>query len=349
MEKFSRWRDAGTGIQPFLHPMPARSDNWSIALHNGVKQYLVGPILFVVRSVLLLVTALLWLVAELLGVILCILPGGRHLARYYLVGGCARLALFIIGVFWIDTSIVSLRLGRDQSDDRRARPSKSIQLSHGDILVVNSTGYLDILYLMARWTPVFTRIYHDRVEVVTFWQALRQTANATPLATTQNTPTTLYSLEELVRKVKVKRLGPIIIQPEATTSNGRALLQFSPVFRHFDPSLTDSQIRIATFKYPYHHYCPTYSFGSQWRHFFNLCCQYYTPMMIRYLSPQKCPTTASTSASADNTNDNDPLGEEIAVLMGQMSRLRRTQLGVQDKYEFLQFYKQRNEGRVRRR
>jgi hypothetical protein len=66
------------------------------------------------------------------------------------VGGCARLALFIIGVFWIDTSIASLRLGRGQADDRRARPSKSIKLDHGDILVVNSTGYLDILYLMAR-------------------------------------------------------------------------------------------------------------------------------------------------------------------------------------------------------
>jgi hypothetical protein len=78
-------------------------------------------------------------------------------------------------------------------------------------------------------------------------------------------------------------------------------------------------------------------------------------MTVKYLSPQKCPTaiptnvTTTTTSSTDNTSDNDPLGEEIAVLMGQLSRLRRTQLGVQDKYDFLQFYKQRNEGRIRRK
>jgi hypothetical protein len=51
--------------------------------------------------------------------------------------------------------------------------------------------------------------------MVTFWQALRQTAHATPV-TTQHAQSTMYSLEELVLKVKAKRLGPIIIQPEVS-------------------------------------------------------------------------------------------------------------------------------------
>ncbi|RKP26085.1 hypothetical protein SYNPS1DRAFT_28203 [Syncephalis pseudoplumigaleata] len=260
-----------------------------------------------------------------------------------------------MGVHWIDTSIVSLRLGREQAGDRRARQPTSITLEHGDILVVNSTSYLDILYLMARWTPVFTRVYGDRVEVLSFWQAIRQCAEATPPTTAAAaTRTNTLTLEELARKVKAQRRGPIIVQPEATTSNGRALLRFAPIFRHFDPALVGVSVRIATFRYPYHYFCPTFSFGNQWRHFFILCCQYHTPMTVKYLAPSKCPTTTpssmSTSLSADKQHgDDDPLGEEIAVLMGQMSRLRRMQLSVHDKYEFLQFYEQRNDGRVRRR
>jgi hypothetical protein len=64
-------------------------------------------------------------------------------------------------------------------------------------------------------------------------------------------------------------------------------------------------------------------------------------MVVKYLAPSKCPTTAAS------TIGEDPLGEEIAVLMGQMSRLRRVKLGLQDKRDFLQFYAQRNTGRVR--
>ncbi|KAI9593283.1 hypothetical protein BDF19DRAFT_449136 [Syncephalis fuscata] len=347
MEKFSRWRDARTGIHPFLHPMPPRTDDIGTTIYNRTKQYLFGPVIALARWLLLAVTAVLWLLAELICYAIMI-PHLQWLLRYYLVGSCARLALFFIGVHRVTANVASLRLGRSAAD-RKESKSDLTRLYHGDILVVNSTGYLDILYLMSRWTPVFTRVHGDRVEVVSFWQALRkgsQTVHSTP-----TTNVTTLSLEELVRKVKKQRLGPIIVQPEATTSNGRALLLFSPVFRDFNPSEVHSNIRIATFKYPYQYFCPTFSFGHQFIHFFQLCCQYHTPMRITYLAPSKCPTTTpvTVTTSIDDQTSDDLLGEEIATLMGQMSQLRRTQLNDQDKHHFLQFYHQRNQGVPRKK
>ncbi|KAJ2337807.1 hypothetical protein GGF43_007025, partial [Coemansia sp. RSA 2618] len=64
MEKFSKWRDAGTGIQPFLQPVPARTQQSIVGRVLGAfKSYIAGPVVAVVRLAALAVLAALDAVA----------------------------------------------------------------------------------------------------------------------------------------------------------------------------------------------------------------------------------------------------------------------------------------------
>ncbi|RKP09633.1 hypothetical protein THASP1DRAFT_28576 [Thamnocephalis sphaerospora] len=337
MEKFSRWRDAGTGIHPFLHPVPPRADRSGLAMANKVlKDYLLGPVLAIARFILLAADALIWLAAEALCLLVqLVFPVLQRPLRRLLVGLCARLALLIVGVHWIKVDTATLRRGLKKNDG---------SVRSGDIIVANSAGYLDILYFAFRFAPTFTRVYGDRVVPVTVWQMLCGCVRAE-----MEPPEDAMPLKTLVHRAQQQRLGPIVVLPEATTSNGRALLRFSPVFRNFDPEAAHAHIHIIGFKYPYEHYCPTYALGNPYSHLFRLCCQYNNAMTVRYLSPSECPTTATPEPREGQSPTDDPLGEEIAVLLGQMARLRRTQLGVADKREFLEYYAHRSSGQVRKR
>ncbi|KAG2236038.1 hypothetical protein INT48_008130, partial [Thamnidium elegans] len=53
MEKYSRWRDAGTGIQPFLPPVPPRTDSSILVTLSNVIHIVVGPIQAIIKIILI--------------------------------------------------------------------------------------------------------------------------------------------------------------------------------------------------------------------------------------------------------------------------------------------------------
>ncbi|KAJ2774406.1 hypothetical protein IWQ57_000831, partial [Coemansia nantahalensis] len=78
MEKYSKWRDSGTGIQPFLQPVPARAQQGLVAgALQAVKNYAAGPVVALARLAVLGVLAAVDGAAAAVGALL-VVPGVRR-------------------------------------------------------------------------------------------------------------------------------------------------------------------------------------------------------------------------------------------------------------------------------
>ncbi|KAF9156522.1 hypothetical protein DFQ26_009311 [Actinomortierella ambigua] len=333
MEKFSRWRDAGTGIQPFLPPVPARQSTSALESLISALSMVIKPVLGLAK---LLVAAVVSTV----------------------------MFIFVDGIGSILTETVTLRRGRSAgaaaSSSKKASGKKA--MPWGQIIVSNWTSYIDVLYLAFRYDPVFTQIYPDTLTVreVSMWKAMELSGSYPELAPPQGVQT--YPLIDFLKDSQQKGKGPIVIFAEGTTSNNRALLKFVPLFRKCQIPETNVDINILAFKYDYQKFCPTFTVGfgrkSQIGHMFRTCAQFYNQLTVKALAAEERPSNSNFSALSglastpsglatgvvESVVDEDALGSVILNLMGQISRLRKTGLGVRDKADFLDFYVQRNSG-----
>ncbi|CDS07775.1 hypothetical protein LRAMOSA01724 [Lichtheimia ramosa] len=360
MEKYSRWRDAGTGIQPFLPPVPPRTDSNLLSTLSNVIHTIVGPIQGIVKLVLVVVTSLLYLI---------LVPGiGLLLSPIRLLQRCwdrcfsfilLRLVLFFIGFFFIKSETVSLRRGSSRNN---GNTNKEAKIKSGDIIVSNWTSYIDVLYLAYKYKPVFTQVFPvegKNVRRISFWQALRLCTQE-PALTPEDIdvhPSELYTLRELAQEAASRHWGPIAIFPEGTTSNGRALLKFAPIFKCYEPSERSNHFHILAFKYEYRNLPPTYTVGNQFWHFFKLCSQFHNTLGIRRLASDDVPCNpamtssqqASDLASLAGTGMDDLVGGQLLVCLANMSRMRKTNLSMSDKRDFLEYYHSRFKDSARKR
>ncbi|KAJ9114250.1 hypothetical protein QFC22_005702 [Naganishia vaughanmartiniae] len=231
MEKFSKWRvstasspfdpsttdhigpqDAGTGIQPFLPPVPA-----------GGK-------------------------------------GGPQWAVYNAAATLSAVSRSAALLFLAVAYMVAVQLPKTLLQKVDAQPKQ------GDLVVCNWTGVVDVLYLAFRFNPTFLLPIHELLPASSATgsgtatptsnsnlPSISQSAQAkfigytpvsllTILRNTGHTPSAFRSLvttpqsESVVdlRKVfpsleSVRKVvpGPVVVFPEGTTSNGRALLRFA--------------------------------------------------------------------------------------------------------------------------
>ncbi|KAK0531516.1 hypothetical protein OC834_001327 [Tilletia horrida] len=141
MEKFSRFRDPGSGIQVFLPPvLPAGAGNPLVTIATPI-----AIVLGLLRTLLLLVTILLWFV---LGVTLGNMSNGIQAG---LTSTFGRAALFIVGYAWIAPELVSLRSrGRAVS----TRPV-SYAPRRSDVIVANWSSWVEVLWLAITFAPSF--------------------------------------------------------------------------------------------------------------------------------------------------------------------------------------------------
>ncbi|KAI8382268.1 hypothetical protein BD560DRAFT_386124 [Blakeslea trispora] len=311
MEKFSRWRDASTGIQPFLPPVVKNI----LKVLSNVVYKTIGSLQAVIKLVLILLVSLIYILSvPLLGLVWTPIPFLKRLWTRLLSIVLLRSALMMMGFFYIKTETVSLRKSRDRT--------LGSSVKHGDLIVANWTSYIDIIYLAYRFSPVFTQVFMNtsRVKVVSFWEAIQLVGQSPQVAQNEET---LYSLDELTEKAKQAGWGPVVVFPEGTTTNGRALLKFSSVLDSLD--LDVDRIHLLAFKYEYHSIPPTFTVGNIYWHLFQLCSQFYNTMIIKSLSQGEL---QSTTAEALHTS------------LGHLSKLRKTNLGMSDKQAFLDYYYQ---------
>ncbi|GAA5831490.1 hypothetical protein JCM11251_004042 [Rhodosporidiobolus azoricus] len=222
MEKFSRWRDPSTGVQPFLYPLPASAEPLAPAIKILLTPFaaLLGGLRTLV--IVLLLGAQLVLVGGVLRVFSVVPPAYAALSRAC-NASIARLILAVIGVLWIKVETVQLkRTGRSP-------PNVPFTPKKGDIIVANHSSYIDLLYLAFRYNPTFLLPLSSPStpgKISSFRRvSLIQAILSCGQLPQQPKPGQGESLQQALERAN----GPVVLFPEATTSNNRALLKFAEV------------------------------------------------------------------------------------------------------------------------
>ncbi|KAJ2996547.1 hypothetical protein HDV02_006380, partial [Globomyces sp. JEL0801] len=226
MEKFSGWRDAGTGIHPFLYPKPPRTD--TAVYYSAFKCYLVGPIIAVIKLILILIITLLTFLLEVIGLVF-IVPAVVQSWKSFLYLIFGRCILFLCGFYYIETSEVSVKKLKANSKSKPVNAQPLRQL-----IVSNHSSYLDILYYAYSYAPIFLGVTMDgKVARLSTWDAFTDAGNV--LTHLDDSMTLSDYLKADTSNI------PIVLFPEGTTSNGRGILKFIPVFKDFN--MKDSKFK----------------------------------------------------------------------------------------------------------
>ncbi|KAF2674061.1 hypothetical protein BT63DRAFT_408279 [Microthyrium microscopicum] len=197
MEKYSQFRDRGSGVAPFF-PVPRESSGVYLPFHI---------FLFIIRLPLLVGFAFTYFV------IFSWLPVPAYIKKPAL-----WVILGIPGIWWIDLQIDGVKRGSlAKHQDRLPQPSS--------IIASSFTSPIDCLYLAAIFDPIFTASYPNTrlVQQISLAQAIWRA-----LTSPQSLPPRGARLVPLWKLMKENPDSLIVVLPECTTSNGRGILGLSP-------------------------------------------------------------------------------------------------------------------------
>ncbi|GAA5872676.1 hypothetical protein JCM16303_004602 [Sporobolomyces ruberrimus] len=245
MEKYSKWRDPSTGVAPFLYPLSPASTDLSLPPVLKVVTLPLSTILGVTRTLLvvLLLLAQTILVEGILSIFLVYPPLYQILSR-----ACnfsiSRLILFVLGV--VNISVETIRLTKTG----RSPPKVPFEPKKGDLIIANSSGYVDLLYLSFRHNATFLEPLVDSNDKISGWKRISLIRAVWSNGRIPARSEFGQGGETLEQAIENSR-GPTVLFPELTTSNNRALLKFP---NSSSPSSTlsktfNGKIYILTFKY----------------------------------------------------------------------------------------------------
>ncbi|RGB31246.1 hypothetical protein C1646_671054 [Rhizophagus diaphanus] len=345
MEKFSTWRDASSGIQPFLPPTPSRKDSDTVTKIIILFEYILKAILGILKLLLVLAaTILLFIIVDIVGFTLTPIKPVHRIFHYLFTSILTRLILFFMGFYWIHSEAVSsLTKGRGAPKTRER--TKKGGVDTGDVIVCNWTSYVEIFYLAFRFDPIFTQHYPatNTLRPISLWKAIWTTGSYPNLDPPIGIET--FTLQELVNYAKTNQSKPIVIFPEGTTSNGRALLKFNPIFKDISIPVKNFKIHIFTVRYEFENFSPTFTVGNKFWHLIKLCCQFINILQVRSLiSDESSFSRYSAPTAQSSAVPEDIIGSQVLDYMSQVGRLRKTGLGMVEKKGFLDFYKKRASG-----
>ncbi|KAG8947654.1 hypothetical protein FRC04_010588 [Tulasnella sp. 424] len=378
MEKFSTWRDPGTGIQPFLTPIPpAQGASQALKIYTPLG-YIIGA----VRTVLFAVPLALYIVGRILGLLLTPVPPLRRVVSNIFTAISARLALVLLGLLWIPVDVVTRKKGRSTGPPGTWNPGR------GDVIVSNWCSWIELLYLAFRWNPIFLL---PIAEEPSSTDSRPSTAQSTPgrrtgtgsaaISTPSNASRTRVpilgwkqaSLLEMIshsgygplpprkgaaaplslEQIRAKADRPVVVFPECTTSNGRAVLRFADVFSNVSVPVKGFSVFLMCVRYDpptpadpsLSHSIPSSRVPNPIPHLFTLLASpaLNRTMSVRLLEPSDSPSSQTFVASDFLApGAKDQLGEACAQLIAQLGKFKRTTvLGWEEKSAFLEFYRQK--------
>ncbi|EXJ62150.1 hypothetical protein A1O7_02583 [Cladophialophora yegresii CBS 114405] len=344
MERFSQFRDKGSGIAPFL-PIPTESAGIALPFHI---------FLYICRVPLLIIFALSWfLVLQWmpLGIL------GRKAALWCILG--------IPGIWWIDLQIDGVKKGS-------LAQNKSKIPQEGSIIASSSASPIDPLYLAAIFDPIFAATYPSTrlVEPISLLTAIYRTFAHPKLEPAYNAK--LVDIEKLIKQ-NPERI--IAVFPECTTTNGRGILPLSPSLVTIPPRTKVFPVSLRYTPPDVTTPIPHCYFSFLW----NLCSKPSHCIRIRIAeamyntsksSSAKAPTVAAKVSSSYTTNYFDTLGsdngvssdadtlvgsggeeqdismtkeekaylDKVAEALARLGRVKRVGLGVKEKIEFIEMW-----------
>lgn len=198
MEKYSQFRDRGSGIAPFF---PVSSHPAGIYLPVHIFLFLFKLPFFVTVSTTYFLF-LQWF------------PLGSLFKKAFL-----WMILGIPGIWWIDLQIDGVKKGSLAKKHEGRVPEP------GTIIASSFTSPIDSLYLAAIFDPIFTVSYpHTRqVEYISLFGAIFRA-----LSKPNEYPPMDAKMTDLQTLVTEHPTRVIVVFPECTTTNGKGILPFSP-------------------------------------------------------------------------------------------------------------------------
>ncbi|KAI0598857.1 hypothetical protein F4775DRAFT_591977 [Biscogniauxia sp. FL1348] len=200
MEKYSQFRDRGSGISPFI-PATAPTSAITKVLHAGI---------FLFRlPIFLAYSAVFFLVLDHLP-----LPQvARKLLLWTMLG--------IPGIWWVDLQLDGVKRGSLSQQPESRFPRERA------LVAAQFTSPIDALYLAAIFDPVFTLSYPGtrKVQRVSLFRAVLHALAPPALCPPPPAARRLTTLRALV-EANPRRV--IAVFPEMTATNGKGILPFSP-------------------------------------------------------------------------------------------------------------------------
>ena len=238
---------------------------------------------------------LMILVCTLLEPIAYLIPAqtAKRTYSYYLHFVIGRLMLFILGFYSIPHS------GNDQ-----------LNSVSGKILISNHSSWIDILYFWTFYSPIFVSGSDGRFCRESAMENLSRIFNV-------NLAKGDISLDKIIKEAESMQC-PIVIFPEGSTTNGRALLKFN-VFTDPLPQNTT----LFGLLYSKADFSPSYSVGSGFKHFYNLSCQLENKLLVKRSVFQ---------------NGKDDVNANVLKGLSSLTRQRITNLTSKDKLDFYNFF-----------
>ncbi|GAB0133547.1 hypothetical protein EsDP_00001954 [Epichloe bromicola] len=318
MEKFSQFRDRATGISPFL-PVTTPLSTVSIVTH---------AVIFIFRLPFFIAYAASYFILF------------HHLPLPVIARKIALWGLMAIpGIWWVDLQLDGVKRGTlaDQPLERFPHP--------GSILAANFTSPIDAVYLAAIFDPIFTVSYpgERKVQRVSLFGAITQALG--PVQTAPPPGAKLVHLKDLLTEYPDRIIA---VFPECGTSNGKAILPFSP-------SLVETPADVPMFPVSIR-YTPsdvTTPLPGRWfRFLWNLLSRPTSCIRVRVAECQMNNAAAvrsngvsSSNGSSESKNrkggTSDTAAEEQRVLdrmgeaLARLSRVKRVGLTMEDKVAFV--------------
>ncbi|KAK3940836.1 putative acyltransferase [Diplogelasinospora grovesii] len=203
MEKFSQFRDRGSGISPFM-PITTPASALSSIVHVFI---------FLFRLPFFVSYVLLYFL------VLHHLPLPVFVRKLLLWG-----VMGIPGIWWVDLQLDGVKRGRlSQQPPSRVPHPRSV-------IAANFTSPIDALYLAAIFDPVFTVSYPGtrKVRRIGLLQAVCMALSNPPRTTPPPPPPPTTGLTDLRALLERYPDRVIAVFPECGTTNGKGILPLSP-------------------------------------------------------------------------------------------------------------------------
>ncbi|KAL3658053.1 hypothetical protein V7S43_016897 [Phytophthora oleae] len=344
MEKYSRWADLTTGINPFVPQRRRFTSGWPVTILQVVS----GSALALVRFPLVLVSAIALILVNLVVSILSVIPFLGRLLKRITEWLLCSLILLLFGVFTSEEGANTRRLGLATA---KAKSSKgSTRVGPGDVVVCNYTSFLEILYLAKCFSPVFIFATQGKtddgglVHVCGLMEALYRSL-AMPVSAERVKPT--RKIADVVRRAS----GPVVVLPEGARSNGKAVLKFIPMLQNLS---VKTRVHLVAFRYEFKGFSPSHTAGGAWSHLFWTAFHLYHTMHVTVLSAKDLnlndltPTKLASNKSSKKQEDAKTLStdqvEKLRSLLAAMLRTKTVDLGPEDFVSFNNYWKHVNGG-----
>ncbi|KPM36614.1 hypothetical protein AK830_g9958 [Neonectria ditissima] len=316
MEKYSQFRDRATGIAPFL----------PVATPLSIVSTLTHGLIFLFRLPFFLTYALGYFL------FFHFLPLPVVFRKVALWGMMA-----IPGIWWVDLQLDGVKRGTLANQPRERVPHP------GSVIAVNFTSPIDAVYLAAIFDPIFTISYPEtrQVQRIGLLSAVIMALSPVRIAPPRNAK--LVEVKDLLAEYPNR---VIAVFPECGTTNGKAILPFSPSVLQCPPDVHVFPVSIR--------YTPpdvTTPVPGRWITFFwNLLSRPTTCIRVRIAEGQMNSAAALTNGiSTDNHSElryrNDTgaavSGDEQRVLdrigeaLARLGRVKRVGLTMKDKATFV--------------